>query len=118
MIMEFRSRGGRGDILCGALHAPDRFIGAPEGPRVPQRVPGGPIWAAASRWFGLFGGICDSANSGNSPPLGAAGEDSRGLVDGVSNGPTDRMVPPGNSGIKGFELESEGGNFYVAFQIF
>ena len=32
MIMEFRSRGGVGNILCGALHALDRFIGAPEGP--------------------------------------------------------------------------------------
>ena len=86
-----------------AMDGPDGIVPT-EGPREPQRVPGGSIWAAASRWFGLFGGICDSANSSNSPPLGAAGEDSRGLVDGVSNGPTDRLAPPGNLGIKGFEV--------------
>ena len=39
--------------------------------------------------LGLFGGICDSANSGNSPLLGrgsgAAGEE-EGVFRGVSNG--------------------------------
>lgn len=56
--------------------------------RCPRGSLGVPIWAAASRRFGLFGRICDSANSSNSPLLGAAGED-RGVVEGSA---TDRLI--------------------------
>ena len=56
--------------------------------RCPRGSLGVPIWAAACRRFGLFGGICDSANSGNSPLLGRGSVEQR-VRKGVQSNPVE-----------------------------
>ena len=64
--------------------------------RCPRGSLGVPIWAAACRRFGLFGGICDSANSGNPPLLGRGSVEQR-VRKGVQSNPvegsaTDQLI--------------------------